>query len=806
MTLLLPYLVIEHDDCEIEIVNNCRALAYARSTATGAATRPIYRPHQLWRPIEDDDCDHCCPDFDAGDYTWPGDFDGTAAPWAIEDVPASWEAFGFVPDLDGFEMDTELVSRGRPQFTLEGAIVASTRRGHLYMVRWLRQQLTACRRVTIRVADHCPDPDADPADTSVLPDWSGPSFLDRTDSTPVLLDEADLVVPDGEDTGVRTVFGVNLVSFDPLSDEFPTHSGGRYVAVFDAPNDRMIGRTMTESTLPVFDVSDVETGPAEPVTPTGGVTCSTCGVPCRCNVIAPSYAPVDEPVIPPRGFSPAIEPIPSCAADVECALAHGMVVQTDGFINMIASGIPTTGTFMWFPNEALNPDWLNRFFNYALCMNLYASSTDCGSAPAHPQNFVGCCTSVVGADRAEVVLNGTSGIEINPMNSALGSNANCNATLTGVTGFDGFATAAANGSAFADVDCIGGVTNVRPLVNTLYESGNVSYWAGIQQNQMIPWPMIYKGVEYEDGEAFAAALAAERGYTVNWFDSDDPAYPETYSIPNDQPRQAIPNLEFPRVYIEPMVDGVAGAAVNWPLWYQGVEFSNGDDLATYLSAVRNCLVLWHDDTDPDHPNTYSLTSPYDILNEFWTRTKGILAGCEPGEVVNLLTDPGGDPGPCFSWPAQIVRQAELIPAGPEGVRRALRVTVDNDTLPIDNLRVAVYDFKTDLPHILNQPEGAPQYWTLQPVAEWLVSGIPADSLLDIDGRTKTIELECLDGQKRPAGTSVRSVDDKPAIVPDLDCGAYWLEVSLSADDGTLAPKEYGGLDQTVAFSVHEVVQ
>jgi len=406
---------------------------------------------------------------------------------------------------------------------------------------------------------------------------------------------------------------------------------------------------------------------------------------------------------------------------------------------------------VWEADVSLNPAWLNSFVSYLECIGTTFQSEDAGDNQTL-QEFA-AASSATSVD----IFFFSEGVHF-----AAGVNADGTATVADIVGFDfdSFPGGAeSSGPAFTteQMDCLIGQTCIKPLYQNA-EIGDFIY----------PFPLIYNGVLYSSGPDFAAGLAAERNCPVTWNDEFHPTDPCSYCIPNDCPRQTIPNLELPPVCVRPLIDGeeTTGPIV-FPMIYGGVELASGIELAEFLSATRGCEITWENDT-------YCL--PPD---------------CPRGQTVNLQTPTLALEDECFSSPTEVIRQACLIPGSPKGIDREAIIRLVNGAGPIENASIRVWEWVPNLPHILNPTLGGPAYWAGEPIAEYDISGMPAFSTLIIDGVSNEVGVCC--GQLE--GGAVSGPDNSPAQPARIGCGCYWVELLLSCDpaiDGS--GQAYGALD------------
>lgn len=833
MTFLLPYLGAAHGDGCVEVMNNCRTLAYMSNMRLPG-----------WDLPSGGRCPHCCcPAYNEDSYTTPADFSGVPAPWADPNVPASAEFVGFLLDHDGFEIENAestrlLAEGGRPRITLTGTLISTTSRGHTFGYRWVREQLIdpcggGCAGISLLGFEHCRDgglcedpcpEESDGCCDELIPwcfdddgvliedcrelvgdiiperciDTDGrlrcyePEPVDRGTVTPETI---DCPVSAPEDPGIREVPGVRLLSIDPLDDGSaagPHCSGARYVIVLEmSAAGKMLGCGLTHCRVSTWEESWCEPAPMI-ITQTLGLGCETCGIPCRCapeiqeeilgdglpvpSIVDSSQEPDALPVLKPK---PVIEPAPpDCPESVQCALDNGMVIDfLTGYIDLAASGIPTSGAHTWFPDGS-GPSWLNRMVAFLECVGTTWSSTDAGNVGTLEELMIGCSSVSPSPTSVTVEMNFAGGIRFAPTATPGGLGAaDCNAILSDPAAMESFNF---QGSPYSsqDLDCILGTTCVKPLYNGA-DIGDFIF-------PFDPDGLLWEGTVYTDPAAWVAAFSAARGCPVTWNDEFHPTDPCTYCIPNDCPRQPVANLETPPRCVTPTVDGETPTGpIPWPLLYSGVEIGSGADLADFLTQTRGCEITWDDSQE-----CYIL--PID---------------CPTGPIVNLVS-PGDiqETGDCYEPPTQIIRQACLVPAVPESYERDTVIRLINGEGRLENASIRVYPLIEDLPHILHS-DGAAAYWSIEPVAEYRIAGLAPYSELRIDGIEGTVEEVCIDGQVRSAGAFVFGPDRTPARPPCLGCGCYWVELVLSCEESSDgAGFAYGALDAALDVATKAVAR
>lgn len=335
MTALLPYLAIDSgtSGC-VELVNNARTLSYI-----GRATAP--RPAGTWRLTDLAEC-QMCPEFDAGDYTWPHDFQANPAPWADPARPASWEFFGLLLDGGSMILESSWSSRRRGSslldqqtysprtLTITGTIVSSSQRGTVYGEEWIARMLRGLgcspgrsQVFTARVLKHCPDENASEftqwqplptqASTAAIPLlWEDGEPVLWEDGTPVLWESAvikgvdpcgdiydvdplepvpaDYIPPYLPDPGWRELFRCRFVSIDDLDDEPMDPCEGKRVAIVIEvlgdgawfPAEDAYGySTLVDGAFDEEMARVFEVPEGRPILE--AASCGVCGLPCRCS-------------------------------------------------------------------------------------------------------------------------------------------------------------------------------------------------------------------------------------------------------------------------------------------------------------------------------------------------------------------------------------------------------------------------------------------------------------------------------------------------------------------------------------------
>lgn len=807
----MPYLATVEGGALSEIFNNCRTQGYID------AIRPAG-----WEP-ENKNCHWCCcPVFDDGPYASPEE---DAAPWANPACPESLEAYGFLIDHGGFQIEAANSTRrategGAVRATITGTIISSTDRGHDWFFGWLSDQLSrGCEGGTLRAWANCDGGECGPlccnvleenwfdADGIILPGFADlfPTCLDEEGRALCMLPDFDRSDPTGEEwecpdipyqpSGLREFKNVRLRSIDPLDDGLVTDycAGGRYVIVLE------LTRRPTGCLISSFEVSDWDPAWCEPAPPPfeepEGPPCTRCGVPCRCirefeetpvgaGVPVPVLAPEETPGFPTVMAKPKLEDPPEgCPPDVNCALQNGLQINADGTID--SSSFPV-GSHIWQGGSTGNVE-ADRWITYIQCVT--------GNTP---QTFIDSCPVANTPTQVEVRVlpngvtlyaseNSNGAGFCNPfcyrwhwdlpgLNVAAGTTLNDLGVPISCPGWTDEVSPGPNPFSAEDIQCIFGLRCFKPTVNG-EEIGDNLY----------PFPLEYNGVVYQSGPEWAAAYSTERGCAIFWNNEFHPTDPCTYCVASDCPTVQIPNLTTPGTCFRPLVDGEAipgGDPIPFPKIYAGIEFANGDDLAAYLSTVRGCTITWDSSND-----TYCV--PPD---------------CPRASIINLVTPEEVQPDDCFVPPETVIRQACFVPGYPGCTDRTLSIRLDNTAMNIENAQIRVYEHIPGAPHILD-PAGAPQYWAERPLAEYQVTGLGPATTLAIDGVCGRASIDCRfdDVQQGTAGI-LQGPGRSPALpLTSIGDGCYWVELLLSCEptiDGT-TPFAYGGLDQVLTVETHE---
>ena len=738
---MIPYLATGHGPCS-ETLSNCRTLAYLRNGLAGAWDLP----HDGRCPV----C--CCPIVDDGDYTFPGDEAGNPAPWYTPTNPASGEALGLMLDHDGFDLESSLSARvqaegGPVLLTLSGTVIAQTRRGLNYYLRWLRGRLEsccggACDGVQLSFFEHCTDGESCP--TAGDFDLDPERLVPEEEAT--IID--DLPTVQGADTGERTVLRVRLRSISPIEGGSTRPCEERIVIVFEVQDQNMLGCPLFSCVASQWDEDWCEPSPPEPED-CPEPSCAECGTPCRCLPESerfevgdglPNVSPAAvEPSPPEPQPKPIFEPPPPpCSPEVDCALELGHSINSE--------------TLLIEFDSASKEELVNL---YLQCIGQFPDI----------EAIIEACDGAT--DLVTEVENGV--VSYIPMIGGNRSPEDCWVVLDSIPGI---------GEPFEadDLACIREQVYVRPFLDG----------EPLDESLLFPFPLEYNGALVADGPAFAAALSAERGCPIQWIPPSDPDNPCTYCIPPGCARREVASLDSPAICIQPTVDGspVRGL-ISWPMNYNGAELGGGDALAAALSAARGCSITWD-----EAAQTYC-----------------VPADCTGGPIVNL-TSPGTESSEidCFGYCEESIRQACLIPKVSRTLSLGTVIRLSNGALPIENAVIRIYEWIPGLPHILNQAAGAPAYHSVDPAFEYQIPGLPAFSDLYLDGRNGKLRLRCADGTTRGAGGVVFGPNRSPARPPKLRCVGYWVELSLCCDTSSEGNPSYGALDQVLAVDGWELIR
>jgi hypothetical protein len=811
MIEMLPYLSVGG----VEVVNNCRTNAYIANVGAPpvGVAQAAWHPGRLWRPAEGP-CDCCCDLHEDDTYTWPSD-PLNPAPWFDPVIPASAEAFGFLVDGDGVDVervdDARVKSEGLPAFiSVTGTVVSSTRRGHQYMVRWLRSRFAdcpACGGIEVRLSEFCGTVDAYqlPAPAVALT-LTAP---ERAALTPPATGPIAAASP-FNDRGWRALHGVAFASIDAIEDEpFPYAQGARYVLTLSTDREHMLSDPFFTATIGGFDASFCTDAPLV-VTPQDlDVLCTVCGVPCHCIDLTPFNPDFGGRPGEPGGLPalvpllPYEQPAPGCSAVATCAMASGLTIdQATRRIRVPdnGGGVYRVTSVMQPVSPLLDPmfaAWVAYFDcvgwtvadpnNAAIQLGLWDYLSSGWRLPtqpafglfARPQAWLYptidaffVAPSTLTTEYYEI---GPSGIT--HVVSYIVSGVPSSETSPPVINPPLWEFAA------PDLACLLELTAVRPTLN-----GQVM--DGFEQ----PFPALYNGELMLDGYAFAAALSAERGCVITWTGAEHATNRHSYMLPGDCVRRAVANLVSPPTYVAPMYEWqtIPNFCPPFPVYYGTTLVNDGDQFAALLSAERGCTITWQDAAHPSHPCTYAV--PFD---------------CQRREVACLTAAPFRDAvGDCWAQPIDCTREARLIPTLP--VDSVMRVTVSNGALPVYNAQILIYEYVAALPHILNDDLIVPSYRLEDPVRIGRITGLQPNVDLVIDGRTGCSWLDCPGGERLPPQGVLSAEDQRPYLVPTLRAGsAYWVEVLLSCDPSPppLLPilSSYGNLDLTVTLDVFPVV-
>ena len=265
MTDMLPFLRLTDPDSGncVELLNNCRTLAYIRQSGINATG---------WEAASE--CADCCPDcIDLEPYVSPG---VDNAFWTQGADPAAGDFFGLLVDSMRLEPATSARRLGesaaeRPPYSprrleVTGTLITNSRRGASFARRTLEEVLASCAAgagMQAEMFTHCPT-DGELTEALPLVQWEEPNPATETrehDCDPCKRIDPDweyTPLPDAPgqqtvvDSGRRQVLRLRPAYFDDFDDGEFTHpcQGVPVILVFEVLDESMFGDAVS---VPCFE-------------------------------------------------------------------------------------------------------------------------------------------------------------------------------------------------------------------------------------------------------------------------------------------------------------------------------------------------------------------------------------------------------------------------------------------------------------------------------------------------------------------------------------------------------------------------
>lgn len=746
---LLPYLRIESDHVCSEIFNNCRVLAYI--TNAWNPTVP-----DVWRKADLKGCsNNCCSTFDEKNYTFPGDLNNNPAPWYDPNVPASGEVFGFLVDLDGFDLEpadgarlSGFLGGGHQQATITGSVIASTERGNNYFVRWMKQQLNSCCRSCAGLAAEMFETCAPSTDVC----FPGDSLTIGAQEIPVEQPYKVCYTPfafSGAD--VPTLF----------SNVCPTtllrNSGGSDFSAYDLPSSsQMAGATTT-------------------------VSSAGCAIEVRGR--DSSDIPGDRDLFK--------LPLAGGPIDGEMTIKF-TVAQEDGDMGF---ALYDTNTSSWVPFTSYigQGDGVDRGSHLQI-----ASS---GSGDATGVWVLKFNADGLDADDLQLIMWAMGQNEDQPEDQELITNIRY--TYTGLA------------PGVPDVEHGGGCggwvvndINVDPDVagSTWTSQAQLLTWMNTNDPNGVVWEVV--GDDFCSTVELDPTVAGQYGNVTGCDNEvmapqgDGARYdPDPDPIPLEEPlpyldlgRRSLSSFRFVSMDELQDTDDFGGC---WGRRYV-IVMDTLDKGVSYGDSLAICRIdTWKSEWVEPAVTRVARSSAIGCAN------CGIPCSCASDPVtpteVSVAT--------CFVSPGDVVRGACLTNAIPDGIwTPVIHMRNPSTTRWVSNLTFRIVKAIHNAPSILNQTIGELWYKNQIAEVEGDVVGIAPGSTLILDGRKTRPEVECFNGEIISGAGVVFSPEGRAFRMPSIGCGTYWFEVSLSAETDADGVPEYGTLDLEVDLLLAPVLE
>jgi len=747
--LLQPYMRVESDHVCAEVLNNCRVLAYL----SNSYNRNL---HPVWRNADLSGCG-CCHVMDDADYTFPGDTPNNPAPWFDPSNPASGEAFGFLVDLDGFNLESGNTSRlsggrgGRQEITITGSVVASSTRGNNYFVRWLLSTLnnccSSCSGLAVEMFESCA------AAAEVCS--PGESLTIGQQDIPVTVPYTVCYTPFAfTPTDTPTLFS----NVCPAALSWV--EGGSNFSAYNLPS---VAQMAAATTLFGTTGCDVEVRGRD-----GNL------IPGERDLFR---MPIDGVAGPVDG---------EMTVKFEVTQEHGNM----GF------GLYDTVADSWVP--------LTNVIGQG-------SGTNRGS---HLQ-IVDGTDSAIGTWLLYFAADGFELGDLELVMFSLGQNEMNPALQELLTGFrftwNGVATVP---SVEHGGGCGGWIINginvdPDPALSTWTTVEELRTWMNLNDPNGVTW-LLTAGDQLCSSVDLAPGIAGQYGIVSGCsgelmppetdgerFDpSPDPIFLVDANPLLDLGRRSLTSMRF--VAMDEIFDTddfgqCAGRRY-------ALTFDTSDHGVTFGDPVQVCQIdTWKAEwIEPSRMRTPA-SSALSCTN------CGIPCRCSTvqPDVVEVV-----EPN-CFVQASQCIRAACLTEAIPEGIWAPIvKLRNPEGELWVDNLQLRIVRALHGAPSILNQTQGALWYQNQGSVAEANIVGIAPGSTLTLDGRVSRPRVTCFNGDEVSGAGIVFGASGRSFRMPTLGCGTYWLEVCLSGAVRADGSREWGELDLDVEFSlapVYEVV-